>query len=438
MFCMGFAIPVNAQIIDSRLLNTAAANATTRLSPGARDTNWLVALGDLSNPNTPFVPSLVVGQCYNTWYQSPFANADWITYDFGKFCDHTGQYDFYYRRKVNLPAVNRCGTPIDQGFCLAMDFYADNFVSEIKVNGVINYTASSNNPYYHYGFRIPESVNLCAGWRPGENIIQVHTKSALPASGFLAQVNLNIINTPYTRVDIERTICFGNTYEGHNKTGIYTDTLWAQNGLDCDSIRVLKLNVLPQKLSLINQTICEGEQFDGYRSSGIFTDTLRSQHNGGCDSIRSIRLQVLPHPVANLEQTICEGEQFEGYAASGVYIDTLFGRAHSGCDSIRTIRLTVLPVDLQIYVPNAFSPEATGLNARFQPFLSSPTLQNYRFSVFDRWGTHLFSTSSPGDCWDGTYHGKPCAPGVYTYFLFTRLESCRKTFLRKGDVTLIR
>ncbi|MGP8215163.1 MAG: gliding motility-associated C-terminal domain-containing protein, partial [Bacteroidia bacterium] len=67
----------------------------------------------------------------------------------------------------------------------------------------------------------------------------------------------------------------------------------------------------------------------------------------------------------------------------------------------------------RLYVPNAFNPK--GANTIFKPVGVFVDLQNYDFSIYDRWGELLFETTDPTQGWDGTYHGKLVEEGIYIY-----------------------
>ncbi len=59
------------------------------------------------------------------------------------------------------------------------------------------------------------------------------------------------------------------------------------------------------------------------------------------------------------------------------------------------------------------------------------------FSVYNRWGERIFTTSSKEVGWDGTYLGIPQDAGVYFYLVTVVLDNGNNRFY-KGDVTLIR
>jgi gliding motility-associated-like protein len=41
----------------------------------------------------------------------------------------------------------------------------------------------------------------------------------------------------------------------------------------------------------------------------------------------------------------------------------------------------------------------------------------FQFMVFNRGGELIYESSSPQQSWDGTFKGKDCPSGVYTYTL---------------------
>ncbi len=90
----------------------------------------------------------------------------------------------------------------------------------------------------------------------------------------------------------------------------------------------------------------------------------------------------------------------------------------------------------RMYIPNAFSP--LGKNNIFIPVGVFVNLQNYDFSIYDRWGQLLFETNDFNQGWDGRTGGGKVAPlGVYVYHI-EYTSSKGEYFERNGTVTLIR
>jgi gliding motility-associated-like protein len=96
------------------------------------------------------------------------------------------------------------------------------------------------------------------------------------------------------------------------------------------------------------------------------------------------------------------------------------------------IRIFYEPI---IFIPNAFSPDANGLNERFLP--TSGGMKTYKFTIFNRWGEKLFTTTNAEIGWDGDYLGKPCPSGVYIY-VCEYSDYRNKEYSTKGTLHLLR
>lgn len=81
-----------------------------------------------------------------------------------------------------------------------------------------------------------------------------------------------------------------------------------------------------------------------------------------------------------------------------------------------SLTVTVGEVQPRVQLPNAFSPNSDAENDLFLPLSNCP-LGNYRFSVFNRWGTLVFSTTDQNTGWDGSLEGKPAPTGRYSYLV---------------------
>ena len=109
-----------------------------------------------------------------------------------------------------------------------------------------------------------------------------------------------------------------------------------------------------------------------------------------------------------------------------------------GCTATDTITIFVSDVicgDPYIYVPNAFSPNDDGNNDIL--YVYGEIFDKLYFAVYDRWGEIIFATTDPKIGWDGTYKGKKADPAVFVYYLEATCLN-HKTFIKKGNVTLIR
>ena len=69
---------------------------------------------------------------------------------------------------------------------------------------------------------------------------------------------------------------------------------------------------------------------------------------------------------------------------------------------------------VNIFIPNAFTPNADGINEVFRPSLQGITAIN--FMVFKGKNKQLFQTNNMNEGWDGTFKGKNDA-GLYRYVI---------------------
>ncbi len=91
--------------------------------------------------------------------------------------------------------------------------------------------------------------------------------------------------------------------------------------------------------------------------------------------------------------------------------------------------------DPRLYIPNAFNPN--GINKIFKPVGVFVNIQNYDFTIYDRWGQLIFETTDDTQGWDGTFHGRKVEEGVYIYRI-TYLSSKGEYLNQKGWVMMLK
>jgi hypothetical protein len=194
--------PVINSPLDAKLLNTGFDGVNGTLPDGSIDLHWEAGegttTGDESDPTTVnnWIPAYV--KSCPAWIPSPFNNANWISiYEDAKHPEEEEEKpdkDIYFRCWFYLH-----DSIVPSQFSLEMDFYVDNSVYEIYVNGV----PQSQNPicggqlpqappgdeYSYEGFKSGNKahISLSKDWQPCKNDIIVHVKSSWGLVGFLAQ-----------------------------------------------------------------------------------------------------------------------------------------------------------------------------------------------------------------------------------------------------------
>jgi gliding motility-associated-like protein len=88
----------------------------------------------------------------------------------------------------------------------------------------------------------------------------------------------------------------------------------------------------------------------------------------------------------------------------------------------------------EIFIPQAFSPNNDGNNDKI--FVRG-SIKEFTFSVFNRWGEKVFTSSDQSIAWDGTQLGKELDAGVFVYYL-SGTDLAGKSFSKKGNITLVK
>ncbi|HFA48935.1 MAG TPA: hypothetical protein ENJ95_07960 [Bacteroidetes bacterium] len=110
--------------------------------------------------------------------------------------------------------------------------------------------------------------------------------------------------------------------------------------------------------------------------------------------------------------------------------------------SAQTILTIFVSKERQVYVPNAFAPDGSGMNKMFYIFGGKSVVKIKSFLIFNRWGeiVHRSINHPPNDPsfgWDGTYRGEPLNPGVFVWFAEIEFID-GSTEMVEGDVILVR
>ena len=182
--CSGGSVPTGAQF------NTATNGIGGVLPGGSNDNNWQISTGSLAGPYTP---AIVMSSTPSSYYASPWPDCNWISHSATGI--HSVNTDFYYKTQFYLPCVNSCGASYSDSatFCLNMDFFSDNAVDEVYVNGNPESAYLSGipvaSPYSYVGFSSAGglSFSLCRDWVPGLNVLIIKISSGPAYEGFLAQ-----------------------------------------------------------------------------------------------------------------------------------------------------------------------------------------------------------------------------------------------------------
>jgi gliding motility-associated-like protein len=179
-----------------------------------------------------------------------------------------------------------------------------------------------------------------------------------------------------------------------------------------------------------------------------------------CDASQTVSVKVNPKPVISIASadTLCFGQQIMLDAGSG-YVSYLWQDGtnvesqlvyeegvywvqvvdSNSCRAVDTVR--VLPCNLELLIPNAFTPNGDGLNDIFKPLFSGFETTLYNLSIYSKWGQLLFTSNEESIGWDGRIDGELAPPGVYVYVVSYEAPAYVTRALPSpvtGDVTLVR
>src|SRR6056300_1564507 len=108
--------------------------------------------------------------------------------------------------------------------------------------------------------------------------------------------------------------------------------------------------------------------------------------------------------IGNTYDQIVIFPDFNGRSSnSAIYVDNIYGEQY--------IAPPPAPDSASMVLPNFFSPNGDNRNDVFQPRMLNADWASW--SVFNRWGTLVFSTDQLDEFWNGRVDGNKAAPGVY-------------------------
>lgn len=106
----------------------------------------------------------------------------------------------------------------------------------------------------------------------------------------------------------------------------------------------------------------------------------------------------------------------------------------TGCQGTGYVTVFVNPIcSKEIFVPSIFSPNDDGKND--QQCVLGNCIASMEFSIFNRWGEVVFSTTDQNQCWDGIYKGKKVNNGVFVYKLKASLINGSEVN-KSGNITV--
>jgi gliding motility-associated-like protein len=307
------------------------------------------------------------------------------------------------------------------------------------------------------GETVPNTLNLTGTYdQPGEYVIAL-TASSGPGCVTNETINLVVHPTPSVAFiwDENRFCAEGNTLLtdlSDVATGSLVAWYWTANGTP-----------FSQQSEAVFTTAVPGN----------YTIALTVTTDEGCEaqSVENNAITVWPNPVADFYfppelpisaapyvhvtdrsqganqwlYTFSDGSVYHEpdfthtFTEPGLYELTQLVTNGFGCTDSMNVSIDFNP-SLNVFVPNAFTPDDDGINEVFKPILSGAEVNHYRLVIINRWGEVVFESNDLGEGWIGNFRGGAhyVPAGVYVWQLEvgTREQFVREKFT--GHVTVLR
>ncbi len=211
--------------------------------------------------------------------------------------------------------------------------------------------------------------------------------------------------------------------------GFFDVSLLAVNEWGCQSSQSIENYIqaygLPNaQFELLNESISSDNPLLAVVNESTDATTWNWSLNGNTSFSDSWEPQVqLEYPESSEALNLC------------LFLENEFGCEDSTCRDL------LLFTTLNVFVPNAFSPDFDGVNDGFKPIVTGYAPDTYRFLIFNRWGELLFESTDPNEYWFGSavQEGSYFAPdGIYQWYLELADDFTGEMKTFQGHVSILR
>jgi len=198
--------------------------------------------------------------------------------------------------------------------------------------------------------------------------------------------------------------------------GYYTITIRDSSGCEYDTVFTITSNPNPIQTQITKTDLpCQG-----YGNEG----RARVVVQGGVPPYAYLWSST---PAQNQAEAI--GLRFGYYSVEVIDGD--------GCKVVDTIFINPGNCCIEIFLPNAFSPNGDGRNDEFR-VNGTAGIKLRQFEIFNRWGQKVWETYNSTDSWNGIYKGEEQPVADYYYVFRYQCTTDGKEYIKKGNLTLIR
>lgn len=117
------------------------------------------------------------------------------------------------------------------------------------------------------------------------------------------------------------------------------------------------------------------------------------------------------------------------------FVEAIEGGNSSGINATSRSNVSCAIQEESVYIPNAFI-AGSAYNSTFHPVTAFTDFSAYEFTIFNRWGQEIWTTSDPAEPWTGEVNGNYVPQGVYGYYCAIR-NGAGKEIEKRGTVTFI-
>ena len=210
----------------------------------------------------------------------------------------------------------------------------------------------------------------------------------------------------------------------YTEAGVFTVTVEITSPIGCYTSETFP-NLITMEASPTAGFSFEPDELTSLQPSATFTDLSSGGATGWYWNFGNEGRSFVQHPVYTFRDT-------------GIYEITQVVFHPNGCTDTIVQIIDVEPI-VQFFLPNAFTPNYDGKNETYKPGGLSAGVKDYSLTIWSRWGEELFSTSDPGEGWNGRKFnsGKEAPVGVYLCVLAYR-DARNRPFELREFVTLLR
>jgi gliding motility-associated-like protein len=169
--------------------------------------------------------------------------------------------------------------------------------------------------------------------------------------------------------------------------------------------------------------------FAGRDTSAVINQPLQLNATGGKGYLWSpptgLSATDIPNPIA----------VYDDESSGGIRYKVLVNN-EAGCTDSAFVTVKVFKTLPEVFVPTAFTPNGDGRNDILRPIAAGMQRIEF-FSVYNRLGQLVFTTTANDKGWDGTINGKPQGSGVFVWMV-KAIDYTGSPYFQKGTVTLIR